>query len=91
MFLKRICEKPGSIDPKELKDGQIATITSFYEGYKGITGTLVQRYGDGLIILGKGQDRGWPTFYGKYQGMNKVRFKVTPLQIGDILEVVEDI
>jgi hypothetical protein len=51
----------GSIRVLSMKDGEIAIITQWT--HKEYEGTIVQRYQDGLVALGKPKLQSWPVLF----------------------------
>lgn len=69
---------PNPIPMYDLLDGQIAIIVDERYGYQG---TIIQRYGDRCISLGKAYPAGW-------SALESVTLLVRVLQAGELIEIV---
>lgn len=72
-----------TISPKDMKDGQIAIITDWAADQR-YRNTIVQRYENRLIALGKKSGQSW-TNINTIDGEHKVRL----LEIGETIVVTE--
>lgn len=76
----------------EMKDGEIAEITSWTALPDSVVGAIVQRYTDKLVRLGCSGDKSWPSAFsdGGYGGISRDRCpecRVRILTPGTIIEV----
>lgn len=89
----RILQKVRDVVPvSDMRDGEIAVIKSWMTSSGSQTsiynGTIVQRYGDSLVVLGKGRGDSWVTLFSdKYSPETLVGCEVQILKPGTKLEI----
>jgi len=66
------------IAAKDLKSGQIAVMVN-----NNYTGTIVQRYGDNLVAIGKSSGHGW-------SGCNNNSLPVRILEDGELIQIFDN-
>ena len=68
-----------SIPVSEMKDGEIGTITKWT--YKNAVGTIVQRYNDILVTVGRPSGCSWPSIFPN----GDINCRIRILEKGDTL------
>ena len=88
--MKVVLESEGEniIRSIDMKDGQIGIITA-WGTFPEYQGRIVQRYGDDLVYLGKGESSGWRGCF-KEPVNNEDEYRVRILPPGATLRIVED-
>ena len=88
--MKVVLESEGEniIRSIDMKDGQIGIITA-WRIFPEYQGRIVQRFGNDLIALGKGEQRGWRDYF-REPANNEDKYCVRILPPGSTLRIVED-
>ena len=79
--MAKVLEKSNVVALSEMKDGDVAEVIKWRNNYA-LKGTLVQRYGKAIILLGEPEYKCYPTIFDAVKSVSSGEYLVTILPKG---------